>query len=145
MFEVQHVRAYTLDNKTISMWLANARFERRRNERLRFGAHLRHRRVTELDGESAFTENSLGKRFCTSPGRGEEGRLDRVGNAEGGSAKVPEEGLVTFVRPICPHRSAARKRERRKRGRGEKKKGGGFTSEKKEAGPRKCNGTYATP
>lgn len=89
---------------------------------LRLSAHLRHRRVTELDGESAFIEKSLGRRFCASPSMAKRERTDRVGNAEGGRYKKMPEGLVTFARPtICPHRSAARKRERRKRGQGGKK------------------------
>lgn len=85
---------------------------------LRFSAHLRHRRVTELDGESAFTEMSLGKRFCASPMRGEEGE-DRVGNAKGGRYKNARRSrLVTSVRPICPTSLEKKRKEetRRKKG-----------------------------
>lgn len=74
--------------------------------------------MTELDGESAFTEMSLAKRFCASPRVAKRERIvwetQRVADT-----KIPE-GLVTSVRPICPTsfvREKKRKEEtRRKKG-----------------------------
>ena len=72
----------------------------------------------------------------------EEGE-DRVGNVEGGryrnAGKAWWRSSDQFVHIV-------QLREKEKGGNtGEGKKGAGFTSEKKEARPRKCNGTYATP
>ena len=64
----------------------------------------------------AFTKKSLGKRFCASPSMNVRRGRRSCGKRRGWQIQKCREGLVTFVRPICPHRSAARKRERRKHG-----------------------------
>lgn len=76
-----------------------------------FSAHLRHRCVTEFDGESIHRKESR-KEVLHIPKRGEEGE-DRVGNAQRVTDKKMPEGLVTSVRPICSQPQEKRKEETR--------------------------------
>lgn len=60
------------------------------------------------------------KEVLRIPERGKEGEDVWETRQRVADTKMPE-GLLTSVQPICPHRSAARKRERRKRMQGEKR------------------------
>lgn len=106
--------------------------------------------MTELEGESTFTEKSLGEEVLHIPPSVAK-REDRVGKAKGGRNKNARTKLdVTSVEPICPCRGFSRVRRRKRRRerkteekeRGRRKKGAGFTSGIKEIKLRKCNGTY---